>query len=113
MDAQTAALRPEDDDGVIMSPRDALVQMLEGPGWQLFQAMVRQEWGAGAVLKKMEDAIHETPRSDQAAVHESLIAQRQAVLAMMARPQLEVDVLSSVPVVAQPDPFAAHRRVRS
>lgn len=90
----------------------ALRELLQSDGWRLFQALIEQEWGAAATLRKIDHALVEIPRGDRDAVNDTvqqIQASRREVLKVLGLPQARVSQLA--PEEKSKQPFAALRRM--
>lgn len=74
----------------------ALRDLLASEGWRLFLAMADQEWGAEAVIARVEARVGAVPVGDQEAVDDAaqhVISARKHIWALLNRPKTRVEQL--------------------
>jgi hypothetical protein len=97
------------DDDAAPDPLTALVQMANSPGYALLIEHARLEHGSAAQLRRIRQALTETPAADHSAVTQSIIATSEAVLKLFVWVDDEIQRLR--PLAQSGDPYQRHRRL--
>ena len=81
--------------------RDALASLLDHPGWHLFCAMVREEWGDGRRYEQALTSLAESPSDPSAIVGkmQQIAVARREILRLLEWPKKEAGKPDATPAV--------------